>query len=246
MSGHFKLVEGYGRTSVKMTEQKVIVIGVDACKAGWVFVRLEDGAFVSAMIHKNFADGVGEARDAAVIGVDIPIGFPVDSAQGRAADVEARCKVKPLASSVFPAPHPKILGATNWEMANELSHELIEKGISKQSFALVPKIIEVEEVANQDDRVYEIHPEVSFRELAGDRLASKKTWNGHTRRCALLAKAGIQIPDYLADAGTAAVDDILDAAAAAWSASRIALGVATSLPNPPERGANNRQVAIWY
>jgi predicted RNase H-like nuclease len=62
----------------------------------------------------------------------------------------------------------------------------------------------------------------------------------------LLAEAGIVIPDDLGHAGTAGADDILDAAVAAWSASRIAAGNAISLPDPPQFDTNNRKVAIWY
>ena len=54
------------------------------------------------------------------------------------------------------------------------------------------------------------------------------------------------IPDDLGHAGTAGADDILDAAVAAWSASRIAAGNAISLPDPPQFDTNNRKVAIWY
>ncbi|MGH9461043.1 MAG: DUF429 domain-containing protein [Vicinamibacteria bacterium] len=40
-------------------------------------------------------------------------------------------------------------------------------------------------------------------------------------------------------------DDVLDAAAASWSAARIARGEAASLPAPPERDANGYPMAIW-
>jgi predicted RNase H-like nuclease len=37
-----------------------------------------------------------------------------------------------------------------------------------------------------------------------------------------------------ADSHAAAIDDVLDAAVAAWSARRFAKGEATSMPDPPE------------
>ena len=223
-----------------------VVIGVDGCKGGWVFVRLENGAFESAAVYAHFAVGVAESGDATVIGVDMPIGYPAPPARVRAADGEARAMVTPLAASVFTTPHPDVLRLPDWRTANDRSRELTERGLSKQSFALVPKILEVQAVATRNERVYEVHPEVSFRKLAGHPLVSKKSWNGHTQRRASLVAAGIVIPQDLGRAGTAAADDILDAAVAAWSASRIAEGMATTLPNPPERDANNRKVAIWY
>jgi len=39
--------------------------------------------------------------------------------------------------------------------------------------------------------------------------------------------------------------DVLDAAAAAWSAQRIALGIAETLPGSPER-ADGMTICIWY
>jgi predicted RNase H-like nuclease len=41
------------------------------------------------------------------------------------------------------------------------------------------------------------------------------------------------------------VDDVLDAAGAAWSAHRIATRVARPLPDPPEQ-RDGRSIAIWY
>jgi predicted RNase H-like nuclease len=42
------------------------------------------------------------------------------------------------------------------------------------------------------------------------------------------------------------VDDVLDAAAAAWSAHRIALGIAGRVPEAPELDAEGRAVEILY
>lgn len=53
------------------------------------------------------------------------------------------------------------------------------------------------------------------------------------------------IPEEIAYAGDAGAEDLLDAAAAAWSATRIANGHALSLPDPPQV-ANSRRIAIWY
>jgi len=74
----------------------------------------------------------------------------------------------------------------------------------------------------------------------------KKSWNGQMERRRLLADAGIVLPDGLTGrAGEVPVDDVLDAAAMAWTARRVADGVAIPLPSPPERIAG-RDVAIWY
>jgi predicted RNase H-like nuclease len=72
----------------------------------------------------------------------------------------------------------------------------------------------------------------------------KKTAGGVYERLGLLRRHGID-PDELGEAAVAPIDDVLDAAAAAWSANRIATGEALSLPHPPER-KDGLRVAIWY
>ena len=96
-------------------------------------------------------------------------------------------------------------------------------------------------------RVIEVHPELSFREMAGAPLElSKKSEDGIQHRRALLAAAGIHIPDDLQSVGGVAVDDLLDAAAAAWTAHRYADQRARSVP-PPELWQYDgaRAIAIW-
>ncbi len=128
-----------------------------------------------------------------------------------------------------------------------MTRQLGIAGISKQSFGLAPKILEVDEIARGDDRVVEVHPEVSFRGMAGQPLKySKKSWNGVSMRRLLLEQHDIVLPEDVGEAGLAPVDDVLDAASAAWMADRIARSKAVSLPNPPEQLPDGRQAAIWY
>ena len=81
----------------------------------------------------------------------------------------------------------------------------------------------------------------------GDRHLSwaKTSWNGLHERTQLLLHQGVEIPTEITQIGNAGAEDVLDATAAAWSASRIANGTATSFPDPPQT-ANGRQIAIWY
>ena len=110
-------------------------------------------------------------------------------------------------------------------------------GFSVQAWSLREKIRQADELRAQRPRLlYEVHPELSFAELNGGPViaASKKTWNGQMTRRAVLARAGIDLPDDLAGAGIVPADDVLDAAAVAWSAARIARGQAVSFPSPPQ------------
>lgn len=219
-------------------------LGVDAAgKHGWLGVVVDTDGFVDALVGA-LEDIIEWAAPVAAIGVDIPIGGVRGA--GRAADVEARTFVKPRGSSVFPAPPLDVYDAPSYEEANRVLASLGMKKLSKQAWALLPKILEVDALARTDQRVFEVHPEVSFRALAGKGIAwSKKSWNGLQLRRRLLADAGIEVPDALAGIGDAASDDLLDAAVSAWSAQRKAGGAARYIPVNPQI-ADSRPVAIWY
>jgi predicted RNase H-like nuclease len=86
--------------------------------------------------------------------------------------------------------------------------------------------------------VIEVHPEVSFRELARRPLLPKKGTDGLVERRRLLEDAGIELPQ---SAPRIAEPDLLDATVAAWSARRYANGDAVALPE----GHTARIGAIW-
>jgi hypothetical protein len=74
------------------------------------------------------------------------------------------------------------------------------------------------------------YPELSFRSMGGRPLAHpKKTWAGVMMRRRLLESAGVCPPDEPGVAVDMPPDDVADAAVAAWSAHRIALGTARAL-----------------
>jgi Uncharacterized conserved protein len=72
----------------------------------------------------------------------------------------------------------------------------------------------------------------------------KKSAGGAFERIEILRRHGIQLAELKATA-SAPLDDVLDAGAAAWSAHRIASGVAESLPDPPEC-VDGIAIAIWF
>jgi len=124
----------------------------------------------------------------------------------------------------------------------------VQWGTWHRSFALRRKIFEVDACAANDDRIYEVHPEVCFTEMKGEPLTHpKKSWHGQTTRLRLLENAGITIPDDLGDVGKIPPDDIIDAAAAAWSAVRIIDGRAMRAGDPNSGGRPNQNAGfIWY
>jgi predicted RNase H-like nuclease len=224
----------------------MMVVGIDGCKNGWVAVFVRDGVFAKAGFHPDMSTLLKDCPDVSIIAVDIPIG--TSNVIGRKADLEAREFLGKRASTVFLTPPMQVLEQQTYEQATALARKRWGKGISKQSYALGPKIMEVTKRAKEDERIREVHPEVSFQAMAGIPLQhTKKTWNGFMERRGLLRRVEIEIPDEMGEAGAlGAPDDILDAAVAAWSAGRLARGGASSLPAPPEADAHGYPMAIWY
>jgi predicted RNase H-like nuclease len=209
----------------------VRVAGVDGTKGGWVAIVLDDGRFTHALRLEPIACDFAPLRDAAVVAIDVPIGFGP-----READAAARRFLVGAASTVFSTPRREVL-------AVPFGPGL---GVSAQAHALGPRIVHVTELAATDDRIVEVHPEVSFRAMNDRRalLHRKKSAGGAIERLTLLRRHGIEI-DELSAAATVPLDDVLDAAAAAWSADRLARGEAEPLPDPPAM-VDGREVAIWF
>lgn len=218
------------------------VAGADVWKGRWIFVVLDDGAFSTAFVSDRFDEACATLPDAAALGVDIPIGLPRDVA-ARPADSLARKYVGPRWQSVFLAPPGPLMQAPTHARANELARSLRWPGVSAQTYGLRHMVSQVEAPALQDERIHEVHPEVSFaRAQAGAPLRWPKTsWNGQAQRLEILRSVGVQIPSDLAGAGAAGPADVLDAAIVAWSASRIASGSAQRFPHDGPRIGS-----IWY
>ena len=225
----------------------VQVLGIDGYSKGWIAILLDDGRFSRAVVGNSLNGMVGQFSDAACIGVDMPVGLV--EAGSRDADLAARSFLSGhRKSSVFPTPPYPATQESSYESAAATARRVNDgKGLSKQAYALIPKIIEVDTVAARDDRIHEVHPEVSFKVLAGrDLKFPKKTWSGQNDRRNLLAAAGIVIPDDLGETSEVPADDVLDAAIVAWSAQRIASGQACSFPSEPTQLSSfGRPIAIW-
>ena len=166
----------------------------------------------------------------------------------RPSDLAARAFVGPRRSSVFTTPprpvydEPVLRPPPTPSTANSPT-----KGLSRQTWALRAKILEAEAFITAPKH-HEVHPEVCFRAMKGEHLEySKKTWNGQMERRALLAAQGIEIPDHFDDiVGKVPVDDILDAAAAAWSAWRCFKGRGAALSESDIRPPLTDRGPIWF
>ena len=220
----------------------MLVAGLDVWKRGWVAVVVRDGSVESVSAHTSLEAFVSAGDELDVMGIDIPLLLPTQPP--RRADAGARAIVGPRRSSVFSAPPLDVIEQPTYAEARERSNKNYGVGISAQSYGLRTRILEARAIALTDERFVEVHPEVSFAAMANGHLPfAKKTWNGQAQRRELLAAQGYMLPQRLnRDAGSVPVDDVLDAAAAAWSAARKANDQAVSLPADPM----NDEGVIWF
>lgn len=218
-----------------------VVLGADACRAGWVVVRLAGGVVVDVDVVAALAPLLSPADPAAplAIGVDIPIGLTDEPR--RDADVAARKHLPGRASSVFAAPPRAVVDAwhegrlASHAEASALAMAVTGLGLSQQAWRLVPRIAEVDALVGSRRRgmdaevavaegldaevaVLEVHPELAFARVAGAPLPRKRSWPGVTTRRALLERLGLVLPDRFPGDNDAAPDDVLDAAICAWVA----------------------------
>jgi predicted RNase H-like nuclease len=218
-----------------------LIVGIDGCKSGW-FVIWEgaDATLHSCVIPSLRKLHIATNHSCLTIGVDMPV--VLSDEMPREADQLARKHLGKKSSTIFSAPTPGMLKQTSYEKACQFSKERFGKAISIQSWYLFPKIRDVQLILNQDQTdIYEIHPELSFRELNGDNviLESKKKQEGHKIRRQLLERTFSNFDfdsiraQYLKK--DVADDDILDALIVLWSTKRIASGEAKFLPTHPRK-----------
>jgi predicted RNase H-like nuclease len=230
--------------------------GLDGCPGGWVVASCSGDLAVATF--RGVSDGeikgflASLVGTRAVVAIDVPIGLA--ECEPRTCDQAARRRLGAARqNSVFSPPCRGTLVATDYAQACAINRGLRGRAISRQSWGIVSKIAAVDAVLEAlpelADQVWEVHPEVTFAELAATPCglsAGKKSADGQSRRLELLATHGLQIDPQHIRTGlkTPSVrrDDIVDAAACLLTAVRIARGQATFLPQgpPPRDGAGRR------
>lgn len=174
----------------------------------------------------SFAETAAITAACVAVGVDMPMWLPAEGV--RAADTELRSTLlKGRTSTLFWTPTTAVLGHPGDHAAAVIANKAAGgKGPSAQGFALMAKVAEVRAVVRGESprRHYEVHPESSFSAMHDDvPLAPKKTAAGVGQRIEQLLPHFPDLLDRLADApARVPADDVLDAYACAWTASRIA------------------------
>jgi predicted RNase H-like nuclease len=214
------------------------ILGVDGARGGWL----------AAVVDTQDVSGEGVAwvrlatiapallLDADVVAIDMPIGLPRGGR--RTCDLLAKRALGKAHPRVFLAPPRAVLAATTYDDAGLLHRAHADgRGLSAQTWSIVGKIREVDEVAD-DPRLVEVHPELSFARLAGEVLSSKHGPGGRAVRLRALAHRWRGLRDVPPG------HDGLDALAAAWSGERWLRGAAESLPGDPPRDDLGRPMRI--
>lgn len=236
------------------------VAGVDGCRAGWVVVyRDVTGSRPPHVAQVAAFSEILETPEAPeIIAVDMPVGLPEQAGKGgRAAEQAVRPHLGDRKSSVFSVPARPAVMCTDYReaCAVALAHSDPPRKVSRQSFALFPKIREIDELMTPEleTRVYEVHPELGFWALNGNqamslpkKVKSKAHGPGLDQRRALLANHGFPRPFFEAELPSGVgPDDLVDAAVAAVTAERILNGQAEPFPAAPPRDAKGLRIAIW-
>jgi predicted RNase H-like nuclease len=227
------------------------VAGVDGCRAGWIVVLLQQtrkGWTHQVTLCPKFVDILTLDPTPAVIALDMPIGLlDIRQPGGRVCDRQARQLLDRRASSIFTPPTRPMLAATHYDQVRT-------QGLSIQSFNILPKIREVDQLMTSTLQrcIHEAHPELAFMSLAGAPLQhNKKTPEGRAERLRILESVfrGIRQTfenDCLPFKRSAvATDDVLDAYVLAWTASRISTGRANRVPGDPPVDRKGLRMEIW-
>lgn len=205
------------------------MVGVDGCRGGWLVARAvaEPFGLVGVTVHPDLAEVIADvsARRTRLVAVDMPIGLP-DRGR-RACDDQARAALGPRRASVFPAPVRAALGAQDHADAVRRSRAVDGRGLSVQTWGLIPRIAELDERLAAApvwvrSRVVESHPELALATLAGAPMRHpKRTVAGRRERLAVLRRwASRAWTQPSAVPRGAAADDVLDAIALAVRAAQ--------------------------
>lgn len=197
----------------------LVYAGIDGCREGWVAFVLPEERVVERC--RTFGEVLEAIGDVEVAGVDMPLWVPENGQ--REAELQVREALGPHRSSLFITPTRAALAAATQAQASVINRQRAGVGVSAQSFSLRAKIAEVAATVTGTALV-EVHPELTFH-LLGPVVMRKRSWAGIRERVAVLEAQGLR-PWQWQCGNWAAADDTLDAAAAALSARRYALGQA--------------------
>ncbi len=231
----------------------MMIAGVDGCHGGWVVaMRKDEATLPEIQIYETFGDVLENLHSYTIV-VDMPIGLANIREGKRKADVEAKSiltqvkrggsvfypPVKEVIERVIEKPELVSYNERNYEAVCAMSYELTNRKLSRQTFGILRKIVEINSVKTKN--IYEFHPEIVWVKTCGARqLDYKKSGKGEEQRIKYLSQ-WLDIPQndlrtLIADSRRGQCkdvsrDDIIDALAGLLVAKRICNHESETLPN---------------
>ena len=230
--------------------KNINLIGVDGTSSGWVAsIGSSKNRCLSTITYSENLDKLLSNYSDSVVVIDMPIELN-DRNYFRECDVLAKKYLgKNFQSSIFIPPLKTVLKCTSYQEANNLTKKIAGKGLSKQSWHLKNKISEVQGISRLSNKIYEGHPECSFKMLKNESLnAKKKSVLGIFERLDLLKKVGLDpspVSSKLENNSTIKIDDVLDSMVLFITALRIFEGNHLCLENTKmTNGDDNGKIFI--
>ena len=235
-------------------------VGIDGCRAGWFYIGMNEGDAWEAGVFETISGISTFLPEPHLILIDIPIGLKgVDRLESqRCCDKEARAVLRPSrSSSVFPVPSRVALAATTYQQACEFNKAAINRRLSKQTWAIMPKIKEADDFLQENpsaqQRIREMHPEVCFWALNNGFAMehNKKKMEGFYERKMVLSRICKETDTIIHHAlnhfprREVAKDDILDAFVGVVTAKYYYNCLAT-LPATPEFDEMNLPMEVVF
>lgn len=216
-----------------------VLAGVEPTPGGWlVAVGNLQGITLApqpAMVLPTLADVLDYRPGFDVIALHSPVGSPAKPGEERRCDVAARELLgRARAGAALPAPARSLLDAPSFEEA-----QLLDWSMTVNRWRIMPRAAEsIREVQSWRQRnVWEVNPELAFRQMNEGRLVAhgRRTQHGRQERMALLER---KLPgcDRALEQRPRRVREnhLLDALADLWIARRIVARAIARLADPPE------------
>lgn len=236
----------------------MMIASADGCKAGWL-VALSDSwpckSVPRLIICKEFRCMLSLLPVCETVVLDIPIGLPEAGAK-RTCDLDAREALGEAGRSrVFFAPPRVALQASTPHEFQANLRRLTGAGAGLPVWGIVPKLHEVDAAMKPElqQQIFEFHPELVWRRLAGKTLTSKHTPEGIQERLDVLRPLIPELDALLRWTGrtgrAVSADDILDALVGLSAAD--AIGTDTSTPRRLPAGevptdSRGLRMEMWF
>jgi len=190
--------------------------------------------------------------------IDVPMGLPWAGVPVRPCDRLARTILgTPRHASVFPLPCREALAARDLSEAQRINVQQLGRSIGLQTWRIAPLVSAVDRLllnrsTHNRPTIREVHPEVCFWALAGQRPMAhrRKTSEGRVERLSVIERFEPAVHQLLAQAAENAwrdvqVDDVLDATVAFITAEAVH-GDLVSLASSPSHDLEGLPMEMFY